>query len=144
MLFQWKMPVWSQALQYKAIVCVCVCVCVCACVCARMSLLVAAFTSKSSVCFITKSVSGNITYIILTSWRIKHTNSLIRASLVAQKVKNPPAMQETRVWSLGWEDSPGERNSNPFRYSCLENPMDRGTWQAKVHGVAKSWTRLSD
>ena len=33
---------------------------------------------------------------------------------------------------------------NPPQYSCLENPMDRGTWQAIVHGVAKSQTRLSD
>ena len=34
--------------------------------------------------------------------------------------------------------------SYPFQYSCLENPMDRGAWQATVHGVAKSWTQLSD
>ena len=40
--------------------------------------------------------------------------------------------------------SPGEGNSNPLQYSCLENPMDRGAWQATVHGVAKSRTRLSD
>ena len=40
--------------------------------------------------------------------------------------------------------SPGEGNSNPFQYSCLENPMDRGAWRATVHGVAKSRTRLSD
>ena len=40
--------------------------------------------------------------------------------------------------------SPGEGNSNLLQYSCLENPMDRGTWQATVHGVAKSQTRLSD
>ena len=33
---------------------------------------------------------------------------------------------------------------NPLQYSCLENPMDRGTWQAAVYGVAKSWTRLSN
>ena len=39
--------------------------------------------------------------------------------------------------------SPGERNGNPLQYYCLENPMDRGAWQATVHGVAKSWTRLS-
>ena len=32
----------------------------------------------------------------------------------------------------------------PFQYSCLENPMDRGAWEAAVHGVTKSWTRLSD
>ena len=35
-------------------------------------------------------------------------------------------------------------NGNPLQYSCLENSMDRGTWQATVHGVAKSQTRLSD
>ena len=40
--------------------------------------------------------------------------------------------------------SPGERNGNPFQYSCLENPMDGGAWQAIVHGVTKSQTRLSD
>ena len=40
--------------------------------------------------------------------------------------------------------SPGEGNGNPLQYSCLENPMDGGTWQAIVHGVAKSRTRLSD
>ena len=39
---------------------------------------------------------------------------------------------------------PGEGNSNPLQYSCLENPMDRGSWQAAVHGVAQSWARLSD
>ena len=36
--------------------------------------------------------------------------------------------------------SPGERNSNPLQYSCLENPMDRGVWLAIVHGVAESDT----
>ena len=39
---------------------------------------------------------------------------------------------------------PGEGNGNPLLYSCLENPMDRGAWQTRVHGVAKSWTRLSN
>ena len=37
----------------------------------------------------------------------------------------------------------GEGNGNPLQYSCLENPMDRGAWQAMVHGVTKSWKRLS-
>ena len=40
--------------------------------------------------------------------------------------------------------SPGEGNGNPLQYSCLENPMDGGTWQATVHGVSKNQTRLSD
>ena len=39
---------------------------------------------------------------------------------------------------------PGERNGNPHQYSCLENSMGRGTWQATVHRVTKSQTRLSD
>ena len=39
--------------------------------------------------------------------------------------------------------TPGEGNGNPLQYSCLENPVDRGVWQATVHGVAKSWTQLS-
>ena len=38
----------------------------------------------------------------------------------------------------------GEGNGTPLQYSCLENPMDGGVWQAAVHGVAKSWRRLSD
>ena len=38
----------------------------------------------------------------------------------------------------------GEGNGHPLQYSCLENPVDRGVWWAAVHGVAKSWARLSD
>ena len=45
--------------------------------------------------------------------------------------------------SPGLGRSPGEGNGNPLQYYCLENPMDRGAWQATVHGVAKSRTRLS-
>ena len=40
--------------------------------------------------------------------------------------------------------SPGEGNGNALQYSCLENPMDRGAWWATVHGLAKSWTWLSN
>ena len=47
-------------------------------------------------------------------------------------------MQETRLWSLVGEDSPGEENGNPLQYSCLENPMGREAWRAAVHGVTKS------
>jgi len=39
---------------------------------------------------------------------------------------------------------PGGGNDNPFQYYCLENSIDSRAWQATVHGVAKSWTRLSD
>ena len=47
-------------------------------------------------------------------------------------VKNPPAMQETRVQSLGWEDPLEKRTGHPFQYSGLENSMD-----SIVHGVAR-------
>ena len=57
---------------------------------------------------------------------------------MAQMVKNLPAMQETQVWSLR------EGHGNPLQYSCLENSTDRGAWQATVHGVGKSQTRLSN
>ena len=42
----------------------------------------------------------------------------------------------------GSGSSPGRKHGNPFQYSCLENPMDRGTWWATVHEVGKSQTRL--
>ena len=49
-----------------------------------------------------------------------------------------------QVGSLDWEDPSGVGNGSLLQYSCLGNPMDGGAWQAAVHGVAKSRTRLSD
>ena len=72
--------------------------------------------------------------------------SLFGASPVAEKVKNLPAMQETRVGLLGAED-PLEEEINwntPIQYSCLDNSTGRGAWWSTVHGVAKRWTQLSD
>ena len=66
------------------------------------------------------------------------------ASLVAQIVKNLSAMWAT-MGSIPWLGrSPREGNGNPLQYSCLENPMDGGAWQATVHGVTKSRIRLSN
>ena len=48
--------------------------------------------------------------------------------LMAQMVKHLPAMRETWVRFLGWDDSPGGGNGNPLQYSCLENSMDGGAW----------------
>ena len=62
-------------------------------------------------------------------------------------VKNLPAsIGDVRVQGSipGSGRSPGEGNGNPLWYSRLENPMDRGTWQATVHGVTKTWTQLSN
>ena len=65
------------------------------------------------------------------------TNLDLDASLVAQRLKHLPAMQESWVRSLSWEDPLAEGNGNPLQYSCLENPMDGGAWWATVHGVTK-------
>ena len=58
-------------------------------------------------------------------------------------VKNPPA-NARYIRGTGFMPrsgrSPGGGRVNPLQYSCLENPMDRGAWQATVHRVAKSWT----
>ena len=68
-----------------------------------------------------------------------------KASQVALVVKNLPANAGyiKDVGSMpGLERSPGEGNGNILQCSCLENPMDRGTGRAAVHGVAKRWTRV--
>ena len=55
-------------------------------------------------------------------------------------VKNLPAnVEDLRDTGLipGWGRSPGEGNGNPLKYSCMENPMDRGAWQATVHRMAR-------
>ena len=59
------------------------------------------------------------------------------------EVKNQPARQKLQVTQGSVPESgryPGEGNGNPLQYSCLENPMDRGAWQATVHRVTKSQT----
>ena len=63
---------------------------------------------------------------------------------MAQMVKNPPAMQETWVRSLGWEDPLEEGMATHSSILAWRIPMDRGAWRATVHGVTKSVTRLSD
>ena len=68
----------------------------------------------------------------------------IRASLDAQMVKYLPAVQETQVRSLGWEDPLEEEMATHSSILGLENLMDRGASWATVHGVRKSWTRSSD
>ena len=72
-------------------------------------------------------------------------SGLFRAFQVALVVKNPPANAgDIRDMSSIPESgrAPGGGHGNPFQYSGLENPMDRGDWWVTAHGVAKSWTRL--
>ena len=65
-------------------------------------------------------------------------------SLVAQTVKASSYNAGDLGSIPGLGRPPGEGNGNPLQYSCLESPMDRGAWQATVHGVAKSQTVLSN
>ena len=63
-------------------------------------------------------------------------NVLLWASLVALMVRSLPAMRETQVQFLSWED-PWRRKWQPTSVSCLENSIDGGAWWAIIHGVAK-------
>ena len=64
----------------------------------------------------------------MSSSEISVVPTRVGASLLAQTVTRRPAVLETRVPSLGWEDPPGEGNGNLIQYSCLENPMDGEAW----------------
>ena len=61
--------------------------------------------------------------------------------LVTQRVKNLPAMQETQVWSLGWEDP---LETEMATHSSILDWRIPGTEEPAVHGVAESWTQLSN
>ena len=63
---------------------------------------------------------------------------------MAQAVKNPPAMQETLVQSLGWDDSLEKEMATHSSILARKNPINRGVWQGTVHGVTKSRTQLSN
>ena len=81
-----------------------------------------------------RSPGEGVSYPLQYSW----------ASLVAQSVKNMPAVQETWVQPLGWKDPLEEGMATHSSILAWEIPMDRGAWQATVHWVAKNQTPLSD
>ena len=75
-----------------------------------------------------------------TGFRLKSHSGIPHSSVGKESACSP----EDPGSIPGSGRSLGEGNSNPLQYSCLENSMDRGAWQATVHGVAKSRTRLSE
>ena len=77
-----------------------------------------------------RSPGEGIGYPLQDSW----------ASLVAQLEKNSPAMWETGIRPLGWEDPLEEGRATLSSILAWRIPMDRGAWWATVHGFAKSWT----
>ena len=70
----------------------------------------------------------------------KTTIKQSRASLMAQMVKNPSAMWETLIWSLDWEDALEKGMATHSSFLAWRIPWTEAT----VHGVAKSWTKLSN
>ena len=80
-------------------------------------------------------------------WALSRPGNILwprtRVSQVALVIKNLPA-NAGAIWEAsvipGSGRLPGGGNGNPLQYSCLKNPMNRGAWQATVHGVVKSWT----
>ena len=76
-------------------------------------------------------------------WK-KKKNIQSWASQETLVVKNLPANAGDVGLFPGLGRPLGGGHGNPLQYSFLENPMDRGAWWATVHGVIKSWTRLSD
>ena len=65
-------------------------------------------------------------------------------SPIAQMIKNRPVNAGDAGWIPGLGRFPGGGNGNPLQYSCLENSMNGGAWQATIHGLQKSWTQLSN
>ena len=75
---------------------------------------------------------------------MSHSHLIVEVFPVARLVESLPAMQETQVQSLGWEDPLENKMATHCSILAMENSMDRGAWWATVHGVTKSWTQLSD
>ena len=81
-----------------------------------------------------RSPGEGIGYVLQYSW----------ASLVPQLIKNLPAMWETLVQSLGWEDPLKEGIATHSSILAWRIPKNGGAWWAVVHGVTKGWTRMRD
>ena len=92
---------------------------------------------------LTSNLNANAGSLSLAPPEKSRITAYSKASLVAQMVKNPPAVWETWVQSLGREDPLEEGMAIHSSILARRILIDRGTWQATVHGVAKNWTQLS-
>ena len=98
--------------------------------------------TQNYVIFKSSSIYGILGHLIKKAFEFLNRNKGFPGGPV---VKNPPAVQmDTRDMGSISESgrSPGGGHGNPLQYSCLENPMDRGAWQATVHSIGESWTQL--
>ena len=89
------------------------------------------------------SYSEKFTYCIITTILHFAKSKIIRFLGGSEGEESACNVEDTGL-TLGMERSPGEGNGCPLQYSCLENPMNKGAWQATVHEVTKSQTRLTD
>ena len=80
------------------------------------------------------------------SFIVSFYNKLVNVHASLSSVSCPSKVVKLMEGDVGTSNlyPAGEGNGTPLQYSCLENPMDGGAWWAAVHGVAKSWTQLSD
>ena len=78
-----------------------------------------------------------------SKWHLKYRLNVYVGFWGGSVVKNPPTNTGDTGSIPGSGRFSGEGNGNPFQYSCLGNPMDRGAWGATVHGITKSRTWLS-
>ena len=111
----------------------------CWCICLSLSLETVNTLRTASV-YLMKRENLTGTYSWATTFPTDHEHFYRppisdRTSLVAQTVKNLPAMQETWIWSLGWEDP--LKKGMGIQDSCLENSVDREAWWATLHGVTR-------
>ena len=90
------------------------------------------------------SLSLSCSSLFYLDWALIHWASQMTLVVKKKKKKFTCQCRAREMGSLpGSGRSLGEENGNPLQYSCLENPMDWGAWQATVCGVTKSWTQLS-
>ena len=89
------------------------------------------------------SISGGLAIYQVLIYHIWYSKEQLSPFPGGSAGKESASIAGDQGLTPGWGRSPGEGNGNPLQYSCLENPIDRGPL-ATVHGVAKSWTRLSD
>ena len=80
---------------------------------------------------------GHIVVLFLFFWEISRNIFLCEYILIWKQVVKASDLELVK-------GPTGEGNGSPLQYSCLENPVDGGAWKAAAHGVAKSWTWLSD
>ena len=111
------------------------------------------FTEHTFMVILSSSLAERLTHLL---WRLRNQNGhhIVKAG---RALRNPARLSFFFTWEfpgssvgkesacnagdsgsiLGWGRSPGEGNGNPLQDSCLENPMERGVWQAIVHGIAR-------